>query len=136
MNALTAVAWKIKNDAATVALVGSRVFIDVLPQDTQKPAILVYVSTETSEDCLSGFVGFEMCTLRVEAYGRSREEADAAVQAARLSLNGLIGVVNGVHIRGVGQNTGVIHLVDKPNDGTDRWQYRSVQSFDVSYNSF
>ena len=136
MNALTAVIYTIKNDAASAAIVGTRVYPDVLPQDTIKPAILVYVASETSEDCLDGFLGFENCTVRVEGYGRSREEADRTIQAARLSLNGLQGVVDGVHIKGVGQNTGVLHLVDKPNDGTDRWQYRSVQSYDVSYNSF
>ena len=133
---LTAIIYTIKNDPAVQALVNTRVYGDFVPEDCQKPAIVVYVSSETSEDCLDGFTGFETATIRVEGYGRTRSEADAALHAARMSLNGLFGVVQGIPIKGVSQNTGAIHLIDKPNDGTDRWQFRSVRSFDVSYNSF
>lgn len=136
MTALSAVLFTIRNDATVTGLVGTRVYPDFLPEDSQKPAVIAYVSTEVSENVIDGFLGFETATIRVEAYGRSRSEADGVIQAARMSLNGMFGVVNGTPIKSLSQNTGILHLIDKPNDGTDRWQFRSVQSFDVSYNSF
>lgn len=136
MTVLGALSTTLLGSTAVTDLIGQRLHTDVINQDSQRPAALMYVVTERAENCLNGFVGFETATVRIEAYGRSRLEADLVMQAIKESLNGLIGVVSGTPIRGISQNTGIIHLVDKPNDGTDQWQFRSVQSFDVSYNSF
>ena len=136
MSILEAIIYTIKNDATVQGLVGARVHADVLPEDSPKPALLAYVSTETAEDCLTGFIGFDTATIRVESTGLTRKSANETLQAARMSLNGLQGIVQGVPIQGVSQSTGIFHLSDKPNDATDRWQFRSVQSFDISYHSF
>lgn len=125
-----------KSYSPLTSVVGSRVYADVMPEDVEKPAILLYVTSENAEDCLGGFVGYEVARVRVEAYGNSRSMADGALEQARQSLNGYTGVAVTLPIKGVSQATGKIDLVDKPNDGTDRWLFRTVQNFLVTYNSF
>ena len=135
-NVLPAVVSILKADASLGALVGSRIYGDFMPEDIQKPAVLAYITSEVAENCFDGFVGFENARVRVEAYGLTRESADDVIEAARQSLNGILGTYSGVPIKGVAQATGKIHLVDIPNDGTDRWQFRTAQSFEIAYNTF
>ena len=135
-NILPAVVSILKSDAGVTALVGSKVYGDFMPEDVQKPALLAYITSEVAENCFDGFVGFENARVRVEAYGLTSESADEVAESARNALNGLIGTYYGTPIKGVSQATGKIHLVDIPNDGTDRWQFRTAQSFEIAYNTF
>jgi hypothetical protein len=127
-NVLPAVVEILKADATLTALVGARIYGDFMPEDIQKPAVLAYITSETAENCFDGF--------RLEAYGLTRESSDEVIEAARQSLNGVLGTYAGTPIKGVAQATGKIHLVDIPNDGTDRWQFRTAQSFEIAYNTF
>ena len=133
---LPAVVSILKNDAGVQLACSSRVYADVMPEDVEKPAILLYTTSEDAEDCLGGFIGFENARLRIEAYGLTRGSAEDTMESARQALNGLIGTFEGVPIKGISQATGKMHVVDIPNDGTDRWQFRTIQSFEISYNSF
>ena len=136
MSVVTAVRSIIADDSTVQSLAGNRIHVDFIPEDSTMPAALLYVISEQSEDCLDGFVGFETAKIRVECYGESRSQADALHAAARASLNGERGVYSGTFIKGIGQDTGRAYLVDKPNDGTDHWLFRTIQTFEVSYNSF
>ncbi len=135
-NILPAIVAIFKADATLTSIVGDRIFGDFMPEDTQKPSLLVFITSEVSENCLAGFVGFEDARVRVEAYGLTRESSDAVAEAARMSLNGKLGVYSGVPIKCISQATGKLHLVDIPIDGSDRWQFRTAQSFEISYNTF
>lgn len=135
-NVLPAVVEILKSDATLTALVGARIYGDFMPEDIQKPAVLAYITSETAENCFDGFIGFENARVRLEAYGLTRDSADEVMEAARQSLNGVLGTYAGTPIKGVAQATGKIHLVDIPNDGTDRWQFRTAQSFEIAYNTF
>lgn len=126
----------IANDSAVIALAGNRICVDFIPEDSILPAALLYISTETAYDCFDGFVGFDVARIRVEAYGNSRSDADALHGAIRGSLNGVTGEHYGTMIKGIGQNTGRAYLIDRPNDGTDSWLFRTIQTFEVTYNSF
>ncbi len=136
MSVATAVRHIIATDATVQSLASNRVAVDFIPEDSTMPALLLYIISEESEDCLSGFVGFETAKIRVECYGESRSQADALHAAARAALNGERGVYSNTFIKGIGQATGRSYLVDKPNDGTDHWLFRTIQTFEVSYNSF
>ena len=132
----TAVRQIIADDATVTSLAGNRVTVDFIPEDSVMPALLLYIVSESAEDCLSGFVGFETAKIRVECYGETRSQADALHAAARAALNGERGVYSNTFIKGIGQDTGRVYLVDKPNDGTDHWLFRTIQTFEISYNSF
>jgi hypothetical protein len=136
MSVAAAVRSIIAADASVIALAGNRVCVDFIPEDSTMPAALLYIASEKAEDCLSGFVGFETANVRLECYGETRKQADDLHAAARASLNGKRGTYNGTRIKSISQATGRMYLVDKPNDGTDHWLFRTVQAFEVSYNSF
>ena len=126
----------IAGDADVIAVAGNRICVDFIPEDSIMPAALLYIIHEESFDCLSGFVGLENAKIRIECYGQTRSEADALHRVIRASLNGLIGEHNGTMIKGVSQASGRIYLADKPNDGTDNWLFKTIQTFEVTYNSF
>lgn len=123
-------------DPDVIALAGGRICVDFIPEDSIMPSALLYIISEKSEDCLSGFVGFETAKIRTECYGQTRQEADALHKALRGSLNGVLGRYGDIVIKGIGQDTGRSYLVEKPNDGTDNWLFRTIQTFEVTYNSF
>ena len=127
----------LKANSSVTALVGSRVYADFAPEDVQKPCVYMYITSEDAEDCLEGMVNFADARVRIECVGTSRESADSVCNAVRTALNGLLqaGYPN-TTIQGISQATGKLHLVDIPNDGTDRWQFRTSQSFNVTYHPF
>ena len=128
---------KLKADAGVTALVGQRVYGDFAPEDVQKPCIYMYITSEDAEDCLDGMVDFADARLRIECVGTSRESADVTCNAVRVALNALLQTnYAGTSIQGISQATGKVHLVDIPNDGTDRWQFRTSQSFNITYHPF
>lgn len=135
-NIITAIRKIIAESPAVIAQAGNRVCVDFIPEESDMPAMLLYVANETASDCFDGFVGFETARIRIECYGETRAQADELHKSARESLNGVVGVHGDVMIKGIGQNTGRAYLVDKPNDGTDQWLFRTIQTFEVSYNSF
>jgi hypothetical protein len=119
-----------------IAIAGDRICVDFIPEDSIMPAALLYIIHEESFDCLSGFVGLENAKIRIECYGQTRAEADGLHKVIRSSLNGIIGEHYGTMIKGISQASGRIYLVDKPNDGTDNWLFKTIQTFEVTYNSF
>ena len=128
---------KLKADAGVTALVGQRVYGDFAPEDVKKPCIYMYITSEDAEDCLDGMVDFADARLRIECVGTSRESADVTCNAVRTALNALLQTnYAGTSIQGISQATGKVHLVDIPNDGTDRWQFRTSQSFNITYHPF
>jgi hypothetical protein len=128
---------KLKADAGVSALVGSRVYADFVPEDVEKPCVYMYITSEDSTDSIIGMINFDEARVRIEAVGTSRESADNVSQAVRVALNNLLSTsYSGTDIQGISQATGKIHLVDIPNDGTDRWQFRTSQSFLITYHPF
>ena len=124
-----------KNDATVLSVSGGRVFADYIPEGSDKPSAILYTTYEDAYDCLTEFFPIATATVRFESYGESREQANDLADAIEDSLNGYRGRISGddIFVNGVKRQTGKIHLVDIPHDGTDNWQFRTVQSFDVSY---
>jgi hypothetical protein len=128
---------KLKADSELSALIGTRVYADFIPEDSPKPAVFLYISSEDAEDALEGMVDFAEARIRIECIGLTRESSDDTCDAVRNALNSLLSTsYSGTSIQGISQATGKIHLVDIPNDGTDRWQFRTAQSFNVTYHPF
>ena len=136
MSVAVSIRGVIAASADVIALAGNRICVDFIPEDSVMPAALLYIIHEESFDCLSGFVGLENAKIRVECYGETRGQSDELHKAIRSSLNGLLGMHYGTMIKGVSQASGRIYLVDRPNDGTDNWLFKTIQTFEVTYNSF
>jgi hypothetical protein len=134
-NILPTMISAVKADATVNTVSGGRVFADYIPENSDKPAAILYTTFEEPFDCLDSFTPMSIATVRFESYGDTREQADDLASAIEDALNGYRGKLSGdaIFVNGVKRQTGKIHLVDIPNDGTDNWQFRSVQSFDISY---
>jgi len=127
----------LKADANVSALVGTRIYADFAPEDSLKPCIILFITSEDAEDSIVGMIDFADARVRIECIATSREEADDVSNAVRKALNDLLAThYPNTSIQGISQATGKIHLVDIPNDGTDRWQFRTGQSFNITYHPF
>jgi len=118
-----------------VSKVGNRIYPDYLQEDSQLPALLLWTISATPFDCMDGGMGFEKGRVRLEAYAETRQEADQLWLAANKALSKDLkrGVHAGVLVDGITQSTGVFHMADRPVDGSDRWRYRSIQTFEITY---
>lgn len=116
-------------------LCSGRVYADFVPEGSLKPAAIVYSTYEEPFDCLVDFLPTSIATVRFESYGDTRQQANDLSEAIEESLNGYYGEIagDGIYIHGVSRQTGQIHLVDIPNDASDNWQFRTAQSFEISY---
>lgn len=121
-------------DASVNAIVAGRIYPDVLKEGTTLPAIFAYSVHEDAFDCIdTGFTGFYRARVRVETVAGTRDAAESLHSLVQSALNVGRGVYTSTEVHGVSQATGRTHLVDRPYDGSDRWRYRTVQSFDFSY---
>ena len=78
----------VKADATVLSLSGGRIFADFVPEDTQKPAAILYTTFEEPFDCLDSFTPMSIATVRFESYGDTREQADELATAIEDALNG------------------------------------------------
>lgn len=138
MTGAAAIRAILASDSAIVAQVNNRIFPDYLPEDCQMPAIALWTVTATPFDCLGGGQGMEKGRIRVESFANTRAKADELWLLCNKALVKDIkrGEFGGVQVIALSQGTGSHHLADRPYDGTDKWMYRTIQSFDISYNLY
>jgi hypothetical protein len=123
------------NDPDVSAIVGGRVYPDWLKQDTEMPAVALWTVSSTAFDCMDGGIGMEKNDIRLECISTSRSQSDdlwIKVNKALTQTNKK-GLYNGVMVQSLNQATGSYHMADRPYDGSDRWIYRTIQSFDIYY---
>lgn len=86
MTHLEAIRKELVLDAAVTALVGDRVFPLVMPQNSEYPALVLTVISDTPENSYDGETDgtpSSSVRLQVDAYHRRIEKAYAAANAAR-----------------------------------------------------
>ena len=135
MTGTAAIRTILADNAEIIALCGNRVYPDYLAEDTQMPAIALWTVTGTAYDCMNGGLGFMRDRVRVEAFANTRGLADQIwlICNKALTQNPVRGNFGGVQVSAITQANGPHHLADRPYDGTDKWLYRTIQSFDISY---
>lgn len=123
------------NSPEVSSLVGDRIYPDYLKQDTQMPSCVLWTISANAYDCFDGGMGFEKGRIRFESVAHTRQQADQIWLAANKALTKELkrGVHAGVLVDGITQSTGVFHMADRPADGSDRWLYRSIQTFEITY---
>ena len=124
-----------KADQRVHDLCSGRVYADFIPEGSARPAAILFSTYEEPFDSLEKFLPISIATVRFESYGDTRKQANELSEAIEQSLSTYLGQLAGddVFINGVSRQTGQIHLVDIPQDATDNWQFRTAQSFEVSY---
>jgi len=87
-------------DAGVVALVGSRVYPLVVPQDATLPAIAYQQISGPRDHTHSGPSGLVRARMQLTFVGSSYSEAKAVADAARAALDGFAGQMGSVTVGG------------------------------------
>lgn len=111
MNIATAIRERLLEMAPLTALVGARVYVDVLGQKPTLPAVRVQRIDEDEDMHLRGPVGVHRARVQVDAVGTSKASADAVDEAVRgdglgTGATGLLGWAGSV-----GGSPGVIDVL-------------------------
>lgn len=132
---IAAIRQMLIGDPEVSAVVGDRVYPDWFKQDTQMPAICMWTISSKPFACMDGGLGIEASLVRVECLSRTRSEADSLWLKTNKALTrqNKKGLYGGVMVQSLTQSTGSYHMADRPYDGSDKWIYRTIQSFEIYY---
>ena len=112
-------------DAGVAALVGDRVFTEVLPQAPTVPAV-VFAQVAGDEDvALDGPTGVGSRRVQIDAWAKSRAEATALALAVRAALAGHSGAAAGFEVHGV------FLLTERWDFEPETSLYRTSQDYEV-----
>ena len=111
----------LKADANITAIVGAKLFNDVLGQETTVPAIVVEEISNVSHEAIDGDVCLEQTRLRIKSYSDLSTQAATLRDLAKDRVKGLQGTIEGVLVMGSGFS-GKGNGVDEPVGGDDEWR--------------
>lgn len=124
-------------NAGVLALVSSRIYPDVLPQDydVASGGALTYTIIDTTHDHLiNGLAGIARSRVEMTAWSATRLGANAIADAVKDSgLVGEIGTVGGVFIESVMIADGIQTLDERPTDGSQTHRYLTVFDYLIAY---
>ncbi len=83
------------------ALVDTRVWSQVLPQNPKLPAVVLTIVSGDSDDALDGPSGVRRRRVQIDCWGESRKSADDVGRAVQATLNDHAGGAQGFEIQGV-----------------------------------
>lgn len=118
------------------ALVGTRIYPDVLPQGyrTSQGGALVYSAIPVNHDhLLNGLAGIARCRIETTAYSATRAGANAIAEAVRTSgLPGYTGAMGTMQILSVMVEDG-IPIAEIPTDGGQEYRYSASKDYTIAY---
>ena len=130
-----AVRDRFAHTASIEALVGDRIFADVLMQGCELPALVVQVPDQSTVEFVNSATRYPRATVTIQAYGGDREQAGALAKLVRDEAlpADLRGVVEGIAIGEVSLIGGPADLIDEPKDGSDKSRRLTQQTFSIWY---
>ena len=121
-------------DASVSALVGSRMYSDILPQKATMPAITYEVVDTIANEHLTGIADVAQARIQINSVAKTRSEAIALADAVRLALQKKHrGDNSGQFINEISLAQGEQTTFDPPEAGTDQRRFVTILEFDVFY---
>lgn len=120
--------------SAVTALVGTRIYSDIVEQNATLPAIAMSKISTSHEHDLSNLSGVAHCRMQFDCYadaatgGRAMAN-DIAETIRATGIAAIKGTYTSVDIRGVRLDSGQRNEIDYANDNSD--DHRYVTSFDL-----
>ena len=105
MSAELAVYTILKNDAPVAALVGTRIFPSLAPQNAANPLIVYQRISADRITSLDGPSGLSWARVQVDCYAETYAGAKTLSAAIRVALEGYRGTVGGVRVGGISLET-------------------------------
>ena len=100
MSGAKAIYLILSTNAGVSAVVGDRIFPQVIPQGKELPAISYMKEVASPENSLDGPGSIEIQRYEIKMYSRSYPELETLVNAARSALDFAAGTFNGVILDG------------------------------------
>jgi hypothetical protein len=119
------------------AICKSQIYADVLEQNAQPPAVVVFVESNLAHEDLSGTNRCFQAQIQVFAYGKDRDQANLLAKAIRDSAlpANLQGIYNGMDYKDVSLTFGPSEMVDQPVAGGWEWRKITKQTFTIWANA-
>jgi len=114
------------------ALVSTRAYSDVLPQNAAMPALTYSLIVESPNEHLGGIVDLSRATIQVDCFGITRSSANALADAVRIAIEMYRGTVGTQFINEINY-TGARDGYDRSEAGTDQRRFIRSLDFDVNY---
>lgn len=112
-------------DAGLSALVGTRIYPDILPQNPVLPAITIQQLTSDVYDNIQGYSGLEKAYMQIDVWAKTATSRNTVAEALRLAICGYTGIQSGVKIQGIRLESRLdLHEPEIDN-------YRKVNRFEV-----
>jgi len=119
-------------DSASVgALVGSRIWPDVLPKDAAQPALVYTVVSSVSHESLEGGVGTATSRVQIDSYAATRIGANQLSTAVRQALQGLVGDLDELPVSSIMCVGARRYQVDLAADGSRVHRYLTLQDYSI-----
>ena len=127
---------RIVTSTVVMGIIGNRLYNDAPPETMTPPACIFWKITDRVFASLGGAIGMDQATFQVDAYGRTRTEADNLAWELWTYLDGFIGFQGNVLIKDISRGEGgVIHSFDPVSGGTDQRRFIASQDFVLTYDS-
>lgn len=117
----------LKANGGVAALVGTRVYPLILPQEATYPALAYMVVSDDRPQSHSGPTGLATPRIQIDCWGATYGATKLLERAVRLALEGYVGAMGSVTVRGV--------FLDTAQDLFDEeaQKYRVRMDFFISY---
>jgi hypothetical protein len=122
-------------DIDVTDLVGQQVFVNRLPQGIDGPSIVLWVVTGTPWNALDRSIGTDQSLIQIDAYGDTMGAAGSIGWQVWQTLDGAMGVSDGVSIIGAARESGPRNGSDRPLAGTQQYRFISSQDFRFTFRS-
>lgn len=119
---------------SVTALIGQRMYLDMLPQNASLPSVVIYKVSGTHLHKISDREGFIKSRLTIVAYASTRLVANSIIETIYKSgIAAFRGLQSSILIRGIQVDSGQQNYIEYARDGGD--DHRYVTEFDlmVSY---
>ena len=122
------------NDSVVSALVGTRMYADVIPQKCTMPAISYSVVDTVANEHLTGIADVSRARIQIDAIAKTRGGANALADAIRLALqmNNRV-TTSGQFVNEINLIGGEEFVFEKSESGTDERRFINSQDFYVFY---
>ena len=124
-------------NSSLFALVGNRIYPDVLPQgfSVRNGGALTYTIIDTVHDHLiNGLSGIARSRIEFAAFASTRAGANLIAENVRaFGLQGYTGAMGGVLIESVMIASGIQTLDERPTDGSQEHRYMTIFDYLIAY---
>lgn len=116
----------LKAEAAIIAIVGQRIYPDILPPDPTYEAITYRATDHDIDNVFGGSTGLVRSDYYIDAWASRHDEADALSKVVRDNLKNITGAFGGITVQEIFITMGPLTVFEESVEA-----YRTTQMFSI-----